>query len=154
MMDPYQKITRYLTSNRIQFIEFNHIPIFSMDESSKVNGLNLKSGAKSLILRSKNEYLLVVLPGDKRLDSKKLKIKLGTKNLRFATPAEVYTSLGCIVGACYPFGSLANIRTLIDMSYKNIGNMTFNPGVHTKTISMSFADYFKLEQPETCNVAA
>ena len=152
-MDPYQKITYILSGNNVQYKEYNHKPIFTLEESSKINGLNINSGAKSLLLRSKNDYYLIVLPGSKRLDSKKLKQKIGTKDLRFASPAEVYEVLGCIVGACYPFGSFANLRTIIDTAYLDITDITFNPGIHTKTISMPLLDYLRIENPEQYSVS-
>jgi Ala-tRNA(Pro) deacylase len=118
-----------------------------------VRGMSMESGAKSLLLKTEKDFVLVILPGNKRLDSKLLKSYLSVKNIRFATPEEVENVMGCQIGACYPFGNLIGIRTLMDKSMTDCKEIFFNPGVHNKSIKMKLIDYQELVHPELVSVS-
>jgi Ala-tRNA(Pro) deacylase len=153
-MKPYESIIKVLRRNSIKFEELAHEPVFTSEQAAKVRGLSLDSGAKSLLLKANDKYVLVVMSGSKRIDSKKLKTTLGTKKIRFATPAEVKEQMGCEIGACYPFGGIVNLNTYLDESLLGQKYISFNPGVHNKSIKLSLDDYLMIEKPETFNVSA
>lgn len=154
VMKPYQKIVQRLQTAGIKFTELNHEPVYTLEDSAKVEGLAKASGAKSLLLKTKHGYILVVLSGDDRLDSKKLKKALVIKDIRFASPAEVQQVMGCIIGACYPFGSIADIPTYLDAGLTRHAVISFNPGLHDKSIQIGMDDFLKLEQPTQLDLAA
>jgi len=110
-VNPYEDIIGVLRANSINFEELDHEPVYTSEDAAKVRGLSVEAGAKSLLFKAKDKFVLVVLSGSKRVDSKKLKRLLAVKEIRFATPAEVNNKMGCIVGACYPFGSIAHLQT-------------------------------------------
>lgn len=153
-MTPYDKIINLLEANGINYQEFNHAPIYTTEDSSKVHGLSLAEGAKSMLVKSQGQFLLVVLSGSKRLDSKKLKQVLETRDLRFATPAEVNQQMGCMIGACYPFGSICQLMTFIDKSLINQASISLNPGIHHKSLRLDLIDYLRVESPFQVDVAA
>lgn len=153
-MNPYQQIVKLLKTNNISFEELDHEPVYTSEDAAKVRGLSLDGGAKSLLLKTKDRFVLVVLSGSKKLDSKKLKKTLGIKEMRFASPAEVKDMMGCIIGACYPFGSVAQLETYVDQSLLNQTNISFNPGLHDKSLKIKLSDYIKVEQPTSVDVAA
>jgi|SRR5579884_15429 len=152
-MIPYEKITNFLKSHNIAYEEIEHEAVFTSEQAAKVRGMSMNQGAKSLLLRSGGEFVLAVLPGDKRLDSKKIRQILGRKELCFATPEEVEKVMGCQIGACYPFGSLLNIRTLVDNSLSKNEIISFNPGVHTKSVKIRWEDYKSLTSPELVDIS-
>lgn len=152
-MNPYQLIVDKLRASDIQFDELDHEPIYTTEEAAQVHGLSLDAGAKSLLLKTKEGFLLVVLAGSRKLDSKKLKKLLGIKDIRFASPAEVKDTLGCIVGACYPLGSVAGVPTYLDNSLLSQEVISFNPGLHDKTIKVKLGDYLTVEQPQQVDVS-
>ncbi|MBI2022547.1 hypothetical protein HYS97_01715 [Candidatus Daviesbacteria bacterium] len=141
MQDSYRKIIDFLNSNNISFEEIEHEAVYTSEEASKVRGMSLDGGMKSLLIKAKDEYVLAVIPGNQRLDTKKLKKVLGVNDLRFARPEEVVEVMGCEVGACYPFGNLIVVRMLIDEKLSKNELISFNPGVHTKSIKMKWKDY-------------
>src|SRR5688572_13873603 len=106
MNTPFEKIIQLLDSNNIQYRLVEHQPVFTSEEAAKVRGFELKQGAKSLILKSPDGFVMAVVPGNKKLDSKKLKKILGVKDIRFATAEEVKQVAGVEIGAVYPFGQL------------------------------------------------
>ena len=153
-MKPYDKIIELLQFNGIFYQEFRHDPVYSTEDAAKIRGLSLDEGAKSLLIKAKNEFVLVVLSGSKKLDSKKLKKSLGVRELRFATPAEVNQQMGCLVGACYPFGSLCQLQTYVDKSLINQSNISLNPGVHHKSLRIELIDFLQIESPLQVDIAA
>lgn len=114
--------------------------------------MSLEQGAKALLLKAGNDFVLVVVPGDKKVDSKKLKKNLGVKKVRFATPEEVKEKMGVEIGACYPFGNVVGLRTLVDESLSKNEIISCNPGRHDISIKFKFSDYQKLVKAELVDV--
>lgn len=152
-MNPYEDIIGVLRANSINFEELDHEPVYTSEDAAKVRGLSVEAGAKSLLFKAKDKFVLVVLSGSKRVDSKKLKRLLAVKEIRFATPAEVNNKMGCIVGACYPFGSIAHLQTYLDKSLLNQSSISFNPGIHNKSIKIKLSDYLAVENPHKVDIS-
>lgn len=143
---PFEKIRRFLAGTDYELQD--HEPVYTSAEAAEVRGLPLSTGAKSLLLKTSEGFLLSVLPGDRKLDSKKVKALVPGKSFRFATPDEVRDVMGCAVGACYPFGNLIGVRMVVDPILLSQEEISFNPGVHDRTITMKSADYRRLASPE------
>jgi len=153
VLNPHITILEFLNSNNIPFQIYEHEPIHTCEQSTQILGVSIKQGAKSLLLKNEDKFILVILPGDKKLDSKKLKTTLKTKHLRFATSEEVNMVMGCEIGACYPFGNLIGIRMLVDFAMSENDLITFSPGVRDKSIQVSWAHYFQNVKPEMVELA-
>jgi Ala-tRNA(Pro) deacylase len=153
MVDPYEAIVRLLDASHIKYEKIEHEPVFTSEQAAAVRGLILNQGAKSLLFKVKGEgFVLVVMPGDRRVDSKRLKKFLKAKDVRFASPEEVKGQMGCEVGSCYPFGNVAGLRTLADETLSRSEIISFNPGRHDISIKLKYADYEKLARPEVIEV--
>lgn len=153
MQNPYEEIIKLLDNQAIKYEILEHEPVYTSEQAAKVRGLSLKQGAKSLLLKADGEFILAVLPGNRKLDSKKLKQKLGVKNLRFATPDEVKKIMGCEIGACYPIGTIIGIKPLVEISFAQNEIISFNPGVHNKSIKIHWVNYQRLTNPELLDIA-
>jgi len=153
-MNPYEKILGVLNTNSVKYQVLDHEPVYTSEDAARVRGLSMESGAKSLLLKTKDNFILVVISGSKKIDSKKLKMLLGVKEVRFATPDEVEVKMGCKVGACYPLGSIASLKTYLDSSLLSQPKISFNPGVHNKSIKLKLNDYITLEDPEIIDTSA
>lgn len=152
-MNPFEEIVKLLDKNNIKYDLIEHEPVFTSGQAAKVRNEPLRQGAKSLLLKTKNGFLLAVLPGDKKLCSKKLRKNCFIKDFRFAYPEEVKTIMGCEIGACYPFGNILNLRTIVDKTLAENEFIALNPGVHNKSIKMKYKDYYALVKPETADLA-
>ena len=152
METPFEKIIQLLDSRGIIYELVEHEMVFTSEEAAKVRGFSLKQGAKSLILKHGNEFVMAVLPGDRKLDTKKLKKILEVRDLRFASPEEVKNLTGVEIGAVYPFGSIAKMKAFVDMSLGENEYIGFNPGVHDKSIKMRFVDYKEIVSVEFVDI--
>jgi prolyl-tRNA editing enzyme YbaK/EbsC (Cys-tRNA(Pro) deacylase) len=153
MKEPYEAIIRLLDETHTSYEKLEHEPVFTSEEAAAVRGVSMSQAAKALLFKTKEGmFVLVVLSGDKRADSRALKDYLGTKSIRFATPEEVETQMGCKIGSCYPLGVVAGLRTLVDSSVAGNEYIFFNPGRHDVSIKMGYRDYEKLAGPELVTV--
>jgi len=146
-------ILQFLNTNNIFYQLLEHDPIFTMQQTTAIDGITLEEGMKSLLLKANNNYYLCVLPGHKKLDSKKLKQLLCTRDLRFATAEEVKEIMKCEVGSCYPFGNLLPINMILEASIGENRFVSFTPGVHNKSIKMRWKDYAKIVRPNIQHIA-
>jgi len=141
METPYQKVVAFLDSKQVSYEALEHEAVFTSEEAARVRGTDLHQGAKALLFKAKDEFVLVVMPADKRGDSKKIKTVLGVKDLRFATPEEVKEIMGCEIGACYPFGNILGLKMLVDQGLADNEIIAFNAGEHTRSLKIRYADY-------------
>ena len=152
-MNPYEEITNLLRINNISYKETKHEPVYTSEQAAKVRGESKSKGAKSLLLKSENDFILIVLPGDRKLNSQKLKSLLRIKKIRFATPEEVKEKMGCEVGACYPFGNVIDLPTYVDNSLSKNDIIVFNPGLHTHSIELRWQDFSLVVKPKIVNIS-
>ena len=153
MVNPYEKIINLLKTNNILYKETEHEPVYTSEQAAKIRGISINQGAKSLLLKSGNDFVLVVLPGNCRLNSKKLKNILKIKNFRFALPEEVQDKMGCDIGACYPFGNLIDLPTYVDSSLSKNDIISFNPGLHTNSIEIKWQDFYSVVKPKMVDIS-
>lgn len=152
MPNPSLKIIELLDQNKINYEITEHVPVFTSEEAARVRGVDDDSGAKSMLLKHKDGYILIVLPGGRKLDSKKLR-RLGIKESTFATADEVMAQMGCKIGACYPFGNIANLKTIVDHKLTDLEYIYLNPGVNDKSMKLLTADYIKIAKPEVADIS-
>jgi len=107
---------------------------------------------KSLVLKTKEGNLIVlVLPGNKKVNWKQAAAGANTKKVSFAKPEEVSESVGCEVGCVPPFGHFSTLPIYLDPDLAKKKFVYFNPGVHDKSFKVKGWDLKKLCQPYQLN---
>lgn len=145
-----QKIKQILSSNQIEFEETEHEAVYTSHKAAQVIGLEAEeAGVKSLILKTKEgEFILVLNPGNKKVDTKKISQMEDTKSIYFARPEEVLKVAGIPIGSVPPFGHKTKLKTYLNEELLDCEYLYFNPGSHTKTIKMQSKDLLQvLENP-------
>ena len=145
-----QKIKHILSSKQIEFEETEHEAVYTSQKAAQVIGLEAEeAGVKSLILKTKEGSCILVLnPGNKKIDTKKIAELEGTKSVYFASPEEVIKVTGIPIGSIPPFGHKTNLKTYLNEDLLDCEYLYFNPGSHTKTIKMPSKDLLRvLENP-------
>jgi len=143
----FERLEQRLRENNIVFTVLRHKPVFTSEEAAAVRGVPLASGAKALILKANENFVLVVVPADRKLDSKKARVALGSRSLRFATREEVEQLTGLQPGSIPPFGSLFGLPTWCDPALGDNASINFNAGDHAISVQMAYVDFVALEQP-------
>jgi len=145
---PHDYILGKLQMGDASFEYYNHKPVYTSEEAAEVRGTKLSQGAKALVLKAKKEFVLLVLPADKRADMKMMKQIVGSKKLSMASREAVKEKTGLDVGAIPPFGSSMGLRTFVDERLGAEKEIVFNAGRHDKSVKMKYEDFVRLEKPE------
>ena len=153
MSEVFRRIEELLSSHGVAFDVLRHEPVFTSEQAAEVRGTPLSSGAKALICKGDDEWVLFVMPADLRLASKAVRRARGWRKLRFAMREEVGELTGLKPGAIPPFGSLFGLPTLCDSRLAENETINFNAGDHTVSISMAYDDYVRTENPQLGNFA-
>lgn len=100
-----------------------------------------------MIVKADKGYYMFVLSAAKKLDSKKAKAILKSKNLRFATEDELMEITSCKPGAIPPFGNLFGLQMFVDESLLSQDIINFNAGRNDTSIEMKLKDYLEIVEP-------
>jgi len=144
-----EKIVGILKDAKIPYEIFEHEPVYT--NPIMAEALNVSEGetVKSLVLMTKEkEMVVLVLPGDKKVDWKKAAAGIGTKKVSFAKPEAVLDQVGCEVGCVPPFGQMADLPIYMDPELAQKDYVYFNPGVHDKSFKIKAWDLKKVAKPK------
>ncbi len=172
-----QKVRNLLEDRKIPYDYFEHEPVRTSEEASRIRpGYSLKQGAKALIVKvclkspadtatgisdvtksngqgSREYNVMLVVPGDAKFDSKKVKKLLSAKDLRFATEEEVGNLTGGVqVGGVPPFGSLFGLTTYMDPQILQNDKIICNAGDRRVSIAILSSNYVALEKPQVATI--
>jgi prolyl-tRNA editing enzyme YbaK/EbsC (Cys-tRNA(Pro) deacylase) len=84
------------------------------ESAARILGVPLSAIIKTMVLTDGTRFVAAILPGDRRLDRKRLASSLGTGPLRFATPAEVLEQTGYPAGGVAPLGFARPMAVVVD----------------------------------------
>lgn len=154
-----EKIKNLLKENNLIFETFEHEPVITSEEASKVRfGYSLSQGAKAMIVRVKQKdgekyFIMLVLPGDKKINFDKVKNNLNAKDIRFATADEIsQITNGVQIGGIPPFGNLFGLKVITDPTIFANSKIIFNAGDRAFSIAMNSEDYKKLVNPQIIGI--
>lgn len=146
-MTVFDRVEQLLKNAGVPYTVLHHEPVFTSEQAAAVRGVPLGSGAKALVVKAGDQFVMLVVPADRKLDSKKAKAALGVKDLRFATKEEVLEITGLTPGSIPPFGSLFGLPTHCDPALAEHAAINFNAGDHAISVQMSHPDYLRAECP-------
>jgi len=127
----------------------HHAAVYTVEEAAAARGCPPEIGAKSIVLKTDDEFRLFVMSGVTPMRSRLIRRQLGVRRTRFATPAELLELTGIDPGAVPPFGEpILPLELYVDPALLGHGRIAFTPGVHTVSIVMSAADYVRIARPE------
>jgi Ala-tRNA(Pro) deacylase len=138
------RLERWLREAGVAFDLLEHAPVRTSEEAARVRGTPLSAGAKALVVRADDRFVHCVLPADRKADNARLRALLGTRTLRFATPAELQTVTGCARGAVPPFGNLFGLPVVLDRALCDNERVAFNAGSNTTSVTMRCDDLVRL----------
>ena len=152
MEQEFFAIKKLLDSKKVEYELHEHEPVYTSEQASHVRGEPLSSGIKSLVFKAGDEFILVLVPGDKKADSSKLRTITGKRNIRLATAEEVLARTNCAVGSVHPFGLLHGLKTYMEKTILKNEHVNFNVGLHTMTVRMKPQDLKELIRPEVVDI--
>ena len=143
----FLRLERMLKERGVDFGVLRHRPVFTSEDAAAVRGVALSTGAKALICKVDDGFVMFVIPADRKLDSKRVRQALGIHALRFATSDELRGLTGLPPGAVPPLGSLFGLATYCDTGLAENERINFNAGDNSISVSLRYEDYLKVENP-------
>lgn len=142
------KIRSLLDQKKIIYEVFEHEPVYTNPAMAEALKVGESETVKSLVLKTKEgEMIVLVLPGDKKVNWKQAAAGAKTKKVSFAKPDEVSQAVGCEVGCVPPFGHLTSLPIYMDPDLTKKNFVYFNPGVHDKSFKIKAWDLKRLCNP-------
>jgi prolyl-tRNA editing enzyme YbaK/EbsC (Cys-tRNA(Pro) deacylase) len=151
-MTVFEQIIKLLDESQTPYHLSTHEHVRTSEEAAKVRGVELRTGAKAMVLKIKDGFILCVVPGDRRIDWKKLKELLKVKEIRFATEDEAEDITGVKMGSVPPFGNILNLDTYFDKKLLENEFINFNPGSTVHSIQMQMTDLIILVNPTVVDI--
>lgn len=146
----YDALIHLLESNGARFRVIEHPPEGRSDLVAQIRGTQPGQGAKAMLCKSKGgdgPLTLVVLPGDRKLDFKKVTDALGIKKATLASPEEAMAATGNVIGAIPPFAE-AGMDLLVDPELVTAySELAFNAGRLDRSVVLSTDDYLRIAKP-------
>lgn len=150
MQEPsvFERVRALLDAHGVAYDVLRHAPVYTSEEAAAVRGTPLASGAKALVCKGEDQVVMFVVPADRKLANREIRQSRKWRKLRFLSRDEVLELTGLEPGSIPPFGSLFNVPTLCDTRLGENERINFNAGDHSISVSMSYADYVRVEAPE------
>ncbi|MHB8072195.1 YbaK/EbsC family protein [Desulfosporosinus fructosivorans] len=101
--------------------------------------------AKSLLFKVKDDFVMILMAGDKRLDNRKFKDLFKAK-AKMPEAKEVVEVTGHPVGGVCPFGLHQSIPIYLDYSLQSYIHVFPAAGAPNTAIKLNIADLFELTQ--------
>lgn len=148
-----QEVYRFLKDSGIWYEITEHKAVYNMEELSEVEIPYPEADAKNLFVRDdkKQNYYLITVRGDKRVDLKAFRKKNQTRPLSFASPDELMQLMKLIPGAVTPLGILNDtekkVKVFLDRDFLNApGLVGVHPNDNTATVWMKTEDLIRMIQ--------
>jgi len=141
-MTVFTQILHLLEEKHLKYSVLEHDFVHHAEEAANVRGTKLEEAAKAIVVKyNKDDFAMIVVSGHKRIDLKRLKQILNTKNACLASPDDVLKTTGLKIGSVPPFGNLFGLKTFADKLVVEQEKVVFSAGSHYKSIIMQSKDW-------------
>lgn len=146
-----QKIYDYLDAHAIWHEITEHKAVYNMADLAEVPCPYPEADAKNLFVRDekKQNYCLITVKGEKRVNLKAFRKAQGTRNLSFASTEDLMERIGLIPGAVTPLGVLndetKSVKVYLDQDFlQEPGLIGVHPNENTATVWMKTKDLIRI----------
>ncbi len=147
-----QRVIAELTAGGVDYRTIRHAPAVGSLRIAEQRGMPPAAGAKTLLVRAAGAYSLLVIPGDRRLSSPKLRRVLGTHDIRFARPQELFEVTACCPGEAPPLGKLFDLPVVMDPRVAANQEVAFTAGSTDESFVVKAVDLLRLVQPRLADL--
>jgi Ala-tRNA(Pro) deacylase len=139
-----QKIKKFLESKKVKYELLEHKTVYTAFDKAATLKVPLKRIGKTVIVSSNQKLAIVLIPGDKKIDLKKIKKFLGNK-VKLASEKKIQRAFSKVkLGAIPPFGDIWKVPTLVDKKILKEKKIILNGGDHSISIQISPSNLKKL----------
>ena len=152
-MEMPKQLIDCLNEAKVQYEILHHAETVTAQRIAQAEHVKGRHQAKVVILKSGDQYLMVVLPADHHIDLEKAEKAIG-KPVSLGKEEE-FKSLfpDSVTGAMPPFGNLYGLPTYVDKHLAEQDYIVFEAGTHTDAIKLRYSDYQKIVKPNVEDLA-
>ena len=148
------RLENYLTEKHVPYTRSTHRLAYSAQGVAAAQHVGGWTVAKTVILKTENQFLMVVLPAPMKVDLHLLREQLPFSQLELADEWEFGRLFpDCQLGAMAPFGNLYGLPVYVEESLARQDEIVFNAGTHVDTIRMKYKDFDRLVGPTVIHAA-
>jgi Ala-tRNA(Pro) deacylase len=137
-----------LTALGIAHQTYSHPPVFTVAEAKELRGTLPGGHCKSLFLKGKKGgFWLVVVLEERRVDLKKLALRLAAPRFSFGGAADLYTVLGVRPGSVTPFALINDaehsVTPVLDAAMLDQDPLNYHPLTNDRTTAIAPPDLLR-----------
>jgi Ala-tRNA(Pro) deacylase len=141
------RLQHYFDALEADYELIEHSPTRSASQNAALCHIPPGKLAKAVLLDTPDDYLLAVLPSDRRIGLSDLRGELGQKP-RLAHEGELALIFDdCAIGAVPPLGFGYGIATIVDASLEKQPDIYFEGGDHVSLVHMDQVEFARLTRP-------
>ena len=149
------RLENYLAEKHVPYTRSTHRLAYSAQGVAAAQHVAGWTVAKTVILKTEDQFLMVVLPAPMKVDLHLLREQLPFNQLELADEWEFGRLFpDCQLGAMAPFGNLYGLPVYVEESLARQDEIVFNAGTHVDTIRMKYKDFDRLVGPTVIHAAA
>ncbi len=143
-----QDLMQALDDIGISYQLYEHAPVFTVAESSKLEIEIPGVDCRNLFLRDKKQAMfLVVAANTTRIDLKKLPAVLGSDRLSFGSPDRLWQYLGVRPGSVCPFAAINDkdkaVTVVLDAAMMGAEMVNYHPLENHMSLALAPADLIR-----------
>ena len=149
MLKKSKEVYDFLNRMEIRFKLIKHKEVYNIDEMMELNLPDTDVIAKNLFVRDdkKRDYYLLVIRNEKTVNLKKLKEKICSRPLSFASENDLNSILGLSKGSVTPLGIINDderkVKVILDTTF-NESLIGIHPNENTATIWLNVVDLVRI----------
>jgi len=141
-------VAKFLKEQKVKFELRHHPERYTAQEVAAAEHISGEEVAKVVIVKTKDGFIMCVLPATYVLDMKQVKKALGAKKPRLATEEELAELFpDCDVGAMPPFGAEYDLPLYVEEHLAADEKILIPAGTHSDSVLLSWEDYERIAQP-------
>jgi len=127
----------------IDFTVTRHGPVGSLAEAAALRGIEPDRIVKTLVVRrGQDDYLLVLVPGDRQISWPKLRALLGVSRLSLPPAEDAFAATGYERGTITPFGSSHDWPVVADEAVQ--GTISLGAGALGVAVTVEAEDVIRV----------
>jgi Ala-tRNA(Pro) deacylase len=158
-MDSFDQLVAMLKAGGAEFRVVEHEPEGKSDRVVAIRGTRISQGAKAIVCRiaasDRERFVLAIVPGDRRVDTKALADLFGGKRASFVQPEIAEQITGCKIGAIPPVSFDDRLSVVADEAFLQAEpEIAFNAGRLDRSIVLKAEDYKRIFNPRLARIAS
>jgi Cys-tRNA(Pro) deacylase len=143
-----------LQDPRLESVEHRvvrHGPVRSLEEAAAARGVTPTQVIKTLVVRrGDDDYLFVLVPGDRTISWPKLRRHLGVNRISMPDADEAFAVTGYVRGTITPLGAIRTWPVIADSTLS--GEVSLGGGAHGVSIAVDANELIDVLEAEIADV--